>query len=110
MGNDNGPGDDYLEHVRRWISRFQHYPEEADKQGQKGVVLLDIDIARDGTVLDVRIARSSGYPLLDAAALQTVRSASPVPPFPARYRRERGSIEVPQSYTPILIRRLFGSG
>ena len=109
MGNDAGPGDDYLELLRRWISRFQHYPEEAEKQGQRGVVLLDIDIARDGTVLDVRVARSSGYPLLDEAALQTVRDSSPVPPFPTQYRRERGTIEVPQTYSPGLFQRLFGS-
>jgi protein TonB len=110
MGTDKGPGDDYLERVQRWIKRFQYYPEEADKQGQRGVVLLDIDIARDGTVLDVRIARGSGYPLLDAAAVQAVRNSSPVPPFPSQYQRERGTIEVSASYSQSLVRRLLGPG
>lgn len=110
MGTDGGPGDDYLERVQRWIKRFQYYPEEADKQGQRGVVLLDIDIARDGTVLDVRIARGSGYPLLDAAAVQAVRNSSPVPPFPSQYQRERGTIEVSASYSQSLVRRLLGPG
>jgi|HubBroStandDraft_1064217.scaffolds.fasta_scaffold07335_2 protein TonB len=109
MGNDAGPGDDYLERVKRWIRKFQTYPDAARDHGQEGIVMLDIDLARDGTVLDVRIARSSGYPLLDQAALDMVHEASPVPPFPAQYRRERGTMGIPAIYNASVFQRVFGS-
>jgi len=38
---------------------------------------------RDGTVTDVRIASSSGYSLLDIAAIETIRKAQPLPRIPA---------------------------
>ena len=52
----------------------------------------------DGTVLAVEVERSSGFPLLDEAAVKAVHDASPVPPFPAAYRAERGTMVVPALY------------
>jgi len=42
-------------------------------QHQEGVVLLRVQVGTDGSAADVELARSSGYPLLDAAALEAVR-------------------------------------
>ena len=39
----------------------------------EGVVLLDVLVAPDGSAADVRVRRSSGFPLLDESALTTVR-------------------------------------
>jgi protein TonB len=47
------------------------YPEEARAAGVSGIVILETHIAKDGTVVDVRVLRS--IPLLDAAALEAVR-------------------------------------
>jgi protein TonB len=46
-------------------------PEQARRAGIRGVVLLEITIAEDGTVSDARVLRS--MPLLDAAAIAAVR-------------------------------------
>lgn len=44
------------------------YPLLARLRGWEGVVLLDVDIDADGQPLRMEIARSSGFPTLDAAA------------------------------------------
>jgi periplasmic protein TonB len=103
----DGPGDDYLDRVRRWINRFKTYPPEASKLKEEGTTILDVTLARDGTVLAVEVERSSGFPLLDEAAVKAVHDASPVPPFPAAYRAERGTMVVPALYRLGVFDRLF---
>jgi len=98
IGNGNGPGDDYLDRVRRWIEKYKTYPDAAKKQKQQGGPLLSIHLRRDGAVLDVQIDKSSGFPLLDEAALKAVRDASPVPPFPASYTEPDAWIDLPFTF------------
>lgn len=45
-------------------------------------------IHSDGSLSDVRIARSSGYNQFDLAGLRAVRSAAPLPPLPRSYRHD----------------------
>lgn len=106
-GPINGPGDDYLNRLRRHLKQFQTYPEDAKNQKQEGVVLLDITIASDGTVLGVAVARSSGFPLLDDAAIKMAHDASPVPPFPPNYPQTHGTTTIPASYTLGFFQRIF---
>jgi len=49
------------------------YPLVARRLGMEGVVLLDVRVAPDGSPLEVRVRESSGFPLLDDAAVTTVR-------------------------------------
>jgi TonB family protein len=48
------------------------YPRESIKAHEQGQVLVSYDILPDGTVEDVQIQQSSGYPRLDAAAQSAV--------------------------------------
>lgn len=107
IGNGQGPGDDYLDRVRRWINKYKKYPDTAVKQKQQGVPLLVIRLRRDGTVLDVAIDKSSGFPLLDEAALKAVRDASPVPPFPAGYPNDQMEIGLDFRFHLGLFDRIF---
>jgi len=50
------------------------YPLEARRQKQEGRVLLEVFVTRDGKVENLRLKQSSGFPLLDDAALRAVRS------------------------------------
>ncbi len=47
------------------------YPREARQQGIQGVVVLDVRIARDGSVEDMQVI--SGQPLLVRAAMDAVK-------------------------------------
>ena len=66
------------------------YPAVSRRMGEEGVVVLSVMIEADGTVSDVRVKRSSGFPRLDASALDTVRHWQYVPAkrngFPVAYR------------------------
>ena len=50
------------------------YPESARARGVEGETLLRISVLPDGTVGDALVARSSGDPTLDAAALSAART------------------------------------
>ena len=49
------------------------YPELARQRGQTGTVRIEFNVSPAGEVTQATVARSSGFPLLDAAALQTVQ-------------------------------------
>lgn len=57
---------DYLDNPK------PHYPKFARDRGQQGRVLLAVRVGADGRPLTVRLERSSGFPLLDAAAQEAV--------------------------------------
>jgi TonB family protein len=42
-------------------------------------------IGRDGSISDVQIERSSGFPFVDRAAQRAVIASSPLPPLPADF-------------------------
>lgn len=49
------------------------YPERARRQGYEGRVVLAVQVSAEGEPLSVRIAKSSGYSILDEAARRTIR-------------------------------------
>lgn len=66
-----------------------NYPEEARRQGLSGRLQLDVAIRADGSLKSVSIKHSSGFDVLDEAAMHIVELAAPFAPFPpetaARY-------------------------
>lgn len=63
----------YQARARSEIDKQKRYPEEAQQLGMTGTVLVSYTIARDGRLLHAEIAQSSGFRLLDQAALQAVQ-------------------------------------
>jgi periplasmic protein TonB len=63
---------------------------------QHGLVVTRLIIALDGQLLDVALLRSSGFPDLDRAVVDTIHQASPFPPPPAGRPQ---TFVVPVSYT-----------
>jgi len=51
------------------------YPRESRQRDEEGDVTLEIDVNAQGAVDDVRVAKSSGFPLLDEAAVKAARTA-----------------------------------
>lgn len=56
--------------VQKKLAEFVFYPEQARKMGIEGTVVLFVELAADGQVQDVRVVSSSGYPILDNAAIK----------------------------------------
>ena len=51
------------------------YPPASQNNGDEGTVTLLLAVQTDGSISDIRIARSSGHPRLDAAAVRSLRQA-----------------------------------
>jgi protein TonB len=49
------------------------YPASAQRAGYEGTVLLEITVDTNGRAMEVHVTRSSGYDVLDAAAIQAVK-------------------------------------
>ena len=50
------------------------YPASAKRRNIEGKVLLEVSVNADGEAAKVRISRSSGFPILDNAALEAVKN------------------------------------
>lgn len=55
------------------------YPAEAKKLKQQGVVVLNAKVELDGTASEVIVDKSSGYPLLDNSARESVKNGKFTP-------------------------------
>jgi protein TonB len=55
------------------------YPRAARHRGQEGLVVVSVRVSPEGRVIDASVAGSSGYPLLDEAALDALRRWTFVP-------------------------------
>jgi periplasmic protein TonB len=49
------------------------YPRESNRLQEEGQVMLSVYILADGTAGEIKLKRSSGYPRLDKAAMETVQ-------------------------------------
>ena len=61
---------------------LKNFPDEARRRNLSGAVVLTVEIRRDGSVASIDKIQSSGIPVLDQAAEQTVRLAVPFPELP----------------------------
>ncbi len=82
---------DYMRRLKARIEGIWDYPREAAERGISGDLEIEFTINRDGTLGKVRLARTSGFPDLDEAALRAVRDAAPYWPMPADWE-EKGII------------------
>lgn len=62
------------EDARAFNNRQPRYPNLSRRLGEQGTVVLELVIEPDGTVSDLRVLESSGYPRLDKAALEAVQT------------------------------------
>lgn len=65
--------------LQKMDERGQFYPAEAIAQGLQGEVLILLMLSENGQVSAARVEESSGYPLLDNAALRAVRALHSLP-------------------------------
>jgi periplasmic protein TonB len=66
------------ESLWRRVAELKRYPTSARLNGYEGRVVVRAVIKADGNLMDVQVHKSSGYELLDEAALEVVRKACPL--------------------------------
>jgi periplasmic protein TonB len=89
----------YLAEVRAAIERHKRYPSAARRAGMTGQVVLQFVILADGRVVDPRVNESTGHAAFGSAALESLRRAGHMPPFPETIRQERLVVQVPIAFT-----------
>ena len=95
-GGGNADVARYPGQVERKLGRALRYPRDAGRASGEAEVHFVLDAG--GRVLRVSLRRSSGNPIIDQAALDTVQRAAPYPPFPAGSGRTQWEFSIPLNF------------
>jgi protein TonB len=90
----------YLAEWRRRVETVgnQYYPQASLRYGIYGALRMLVTVRSDGSLEDVRLLESSGYAVLDEAALRIVRLAAPSPPFPPELQATTDKLEIVRTW------------
>ena len=79
----------YLSKVRGKIEKNKKYPIIARKMDIEGVVKVKFGIDKKGKVLFSKIVKTSGYGVLDRAAINAIENSEPFPAIPDKLGLEK---------------------
>lgn len=88
----------YLATVRSKVERNKRYPAAAQREGVTGTAAVRMTITSSGSVQGLRVAKASGHPALDQAAMAAARAAEPLPAFPEGMPQNRITIVIPMNF------------
>ncbi len=71
-------------YIRELITKHLVYPPLARKMNWSGKVVVSFTVAEDGSANKIRVTETSGFPILDKSALDTIRKVAPFPKPPVR--------------------------
>lgn len=75
--------------------RFKLYPPQAMQNGWSGTAEVHLAVAANGVIQPAQLLRSSGFALLDAAAIEMVGNAAQQTAVPASLRGQSFSVPLP---------------
>lgn len=90
-------------YLQAWINKVErvgnlNYPDEARRRGLSGTLVLSVRLNPDGELMNIEIARSSGEPVLDQAAMRIVELAAPYAPFTEQMREEYDELVITRTW------------
>ncbi|WP_018937115.1 energy transducer TonB [Thioalkalivibrio sp. ALJ24] len=90
-------------YLQAWIDKVErvgnvNYPDEARRQGLSGSLVLSVRLNPEGELMDVQVARSSGEPVLDEAAIRIVELGAPYAPFTEAMREEYDELVITRTW------------
>lgn len=85
----------YLAELQRAIARHQRFPDDARRRNKTGTATLSFLVQGDGSIRQVRVAKSSGDANLDAAAVEAMQRLNRFKPIPPTIGRQSWSLRVP---------------
>jgi protein TonB len=88
----------YLAQVKAGVRNHWIFPPQAREKRATGRLTAVFTIDKTGKLLRIVVEESSGFPILDHAAMEAVRGASPFPPFPDHITLERLNIRAMFDY------------
>jgi protein TonB len=86
-----------------WVEKVErlgnlNYPGQALRDKLEGSLMLEVELKWDGSVVEINVLRSSGHRLLDDAAKQIVKLASPFAPFSPELRETADHLEIVRTW------------
>jgi protein TonB len=101
----------YLDAWRTKVERIGNlnYPDEAKRRNISGNLLLDVAINADGSLNRVTLLRSSGYKVLDDAAVRIVHLAAPFASFSDEMRKDTDVLHITRNWEFLDSNRLDAS-
>jgi TonB family protein len=88
----------YTNSIQLKIAQAKTYPSIARERKQQGKAFLSFKLDKDGRVLELSIENSSGYKILDQAAIKAIKEAAPFPTIPASLNKKYASLKIPISF------------
>jgi periplasmic protein TonB len=93
----------YASYLGAWTRKVErignlNYPQAARDQRMFGSLILHVAVRSDGSVEQIRVVRSSGYDLLDEAAVRIVELAAPYAPFPPDIAAETDVLDIVRTW------------
>jgi protein TonB len=93
----------YASYLGAWARKVErignlNYPQAARDQRMFGSLVLHVAVRSDGSVEQIRVVRSSGYDLLDEAAVRIVKLAAPYAPFPPDIAAETDVLDIVRTW------------
>ncbi|WP_019625110.1 energy transducer TonB [Thioalkalivibrio sp. ALJT] len=90
-------------YLQAWINKVErlgnlNYPDDARRRGLSGTLVLSVRLDPEGELLDVQVARSSGEPILDQAAIRIVELAAPYAPFTEAMREQYDELVITRTW------------
>jgi protein TonB len=85
----------YRAQLAAHLRRYRSYPDSARAEGLWGTARVSFTVNANGQVTRARLTGSSGHALLDRAAVNMVRRASPFPPIPKQVGSPVLTVDVP---------------
>lgn len=76
----------------------QYYPQASVRYGLYGDLRMLVVIRNDGSLEDIQILESSGFAVLDEAAIKIVRMAAPYSPFPPELKATTDKLEIVRTW------------
>jgi TonB family protein len=80
------------------ISKAKFYPRIAQDQGWEGKPVVEFQLGRNGDLLSYSIAVASPYEILNQAAIDAVKKASPYPEIPETFKANSIRLKLPISF------------
>ncbi|HEY3487366.1 MAG TPA: TonB family protein [Gammaproteobacteria bacterium] len=86
-----------------WVEKVErvgnlNYPLQALSSKHEGILMLEVELKWDGSVVEVNVIESSGNNALDKAALHIVELSAPFAPFPMELRKSADHLEIVRTW------------
>ena len=86
-------------YMARWINTIErignlNLPDEVNRKNLHGILMLEVELNHDGSLVEVKLINSSKHQILDEAARRIVYLATPFEAFPPELRAKADHIEI----------------